>query len=92
MRNIPASDIQTRDDVLALIPESDIVFHNGLRILVKRITVAMGGDCCIEGVCQSWSSEHKYNLYMGDLVFWGPNGIAPNLMDYLHGKFLGKRL
>lgn len=91
MRDVPATDLQTRDDIFKLVPDSDFIVHNGLRVLVKKITVAMGGDACVEGVVQAWSTDHKYILYYGDLVFWGPKGFARNLTEYLNHQFIGKR-
>ena len=91
MRDVPAIDLQTRDDVMKLIPDTDIVCHNGLRVFVKKITCAMGGDMCIEGIAWSYSADHKYNLFYGEIVFWGPAGISRNLKEYLNRQFVGRR-
>ena len=59
---------------------------------VRHITVAMGGDVCIEGTVHSYSGDHAYNLFYGDLLFWGPKMMARNLMDYLNGIKIGKKV
>lgn len=90
MSEIYAVDIVTRDDVFK-VTSGDFISHNGLRVVVKKIVVAMGGDVCVEGVVVAYSSEHRYNLYYGDLVFWGSKGIAKNLTDYLNRIFYARR-
>ena len=90
MAEIAAISLKDRNDVFR-INSGDYVLHNGLRVFVIKITVAMGGDVCVEGVCHSYSGAHKYNIFYGDLVFWGSRGIAKNLMDYLNNKFYGRK-
>ncbi len=91
MTEIQVSTLKTRDDILRLIPQSVILLHNGLRIKVNKVVVAMGGDVCVEGVSLSYSSEHLYRIMYGDIIFWGPKCIARNLEDYLVGKGVGRK-
>lgn len=90
MTEVLASNLTSREDVFTVV-SGDVLIHNGLRVFVKRITVAMGGDVCIEGIVHSYSSTHIYNVFYGDLVFWGPRCLAHNLSDYLAGKGVGKK-
>lgn len=90
MAEIAATNLKDRNDIFR-VSGGDYVLHNGLRIFVRKITVAMGGDVCVEGTVHSYSGAHSYNLFYGDLVFWGPKGISKNLNDYLNNKFYGRK-